>query len=144
MRFLLTIIFILSAASSSAFEYKKVIICGENLDKTANEITERDAKEIHYIHFGANNEFMIGYWGYHYTTFEVKAYQKLYNQNAAITNLVITEAIGDIIKFELQHLNDGWRQTLILDVGDLTYLARTFNGNYIHDTTFGVCESREM
>ncbi|MDC0499977.1 hypothetical protein OAN58_03795 [Paracoccaceae bacterium] len=139
MRFILTGILILLATNVSAFTYNKVYKCGKNLDKDYLTITKIESFRQYFIHFGNNEEFVIWNQGKQYTTFEAKNYEQLWNQNGATTKLAVLENMGEVIKFELQHLNDNYRKTFIFSLEDLTYISRVFRGDEKYKPEIGVC-----
>lgn len=139
MRFILTGILILLATNVSAFTYNKVYECGKNIDKDSFSISEYQYHQQYYIHFGNNEEFVIWNNGKQYTTFEAKNYEQLWNENGATTKLAVLENMGEVIKFELQHLNDNYKETFIFSREDLTYIARAFRGDKKYKPEIGVC-----
>ena len=48
--------------------------------------------------------------------------------------------MDEIIKFEMQHLNNNFKKILILNLKDLSYSARPYNGDKKGEPEYGFCK----
>ena len=140
MRLILTSFIIVIATNVSAFKYQKVYRCSQNLHLDSLEISDYDNQQEYYIHFGDNDDYVIYHLDYYYTTYEEKRYEQLWVRNYAITKLIVLENMGQVIKFEMQHVGENYRKTFTLNLNDLTYLSRGYRGSNVWQPEFGICK----
>ena len=139
MRIFLTALIIILATQVSSFDYTTVYFCGKTLERDSRTETHSAWMGHYYIHFSENeNEVVILHNGYQFSTLETRKYDDLWGQNGALTILVIKEKTDNLMKFELRDLLNGWKNTLLVDFSDLTYVSRW--SRYPNDPYFGVCE----